>query len=779
MKHLLFLFLFVCTIQLNGQTVKEWMGLPPVPVEFPAFGNVKNVENKTFSQADLLTLSTFNIENFTPSVGSRELQYHSLTWETANVTDDIVISKGGNDSPAIGLNAVYAANTQWISGKLQFSFYGNAEVYVDGVKVITYTSHKGTEAVNQECTVQWVPGKHTIIVKSLLTKDSDKLFSAQFIANPEFKDVPVEFTLSPKRGKNILDVLNGPRVGGLQVSPSGKYLIMTEGEIIKGKSSSMTNVYRITDKEIVYTFYGDNASNLTWIPGEDKLSYLLKEGTGNSLYTYDIEQKSLKRLFKADQAISSFTWSPDRSYLVYYKNENYNAKEWELRKLDGIEDRQAYYRNRYFLCKYDMNTGIHTRLTWGNYTTSIMDISHNGDQILISTGYPDYNEYPYRKQSIYLLNARTNQVDTLWKDRLVGIQCAFSPDDAQLVISGAADAFGKIGVNIAKGQIVNGYDTQLYIYDLKSKNVTPITKDFNPSVSNYVWHKDGNIYIIAGDTDYIHLFRYGKDGKISKIKCPGDLVQRISLAQNGNIGVYTASDESYPTRVYTLNLTDLDAKEWANPQGEQYKNIVFGQVKDWDYNYKKGTTIDGRYYLPADFDPNKKYPMIVYYYGGTSPVERTFGGRWPFNLYAANGYVVYVMQPSGTTGFGQEFSARHQNNWGIITADEIIACTKAFLKAHPFVDAKRVGCMGASYGGFTTMYLQTRTDIFACAISHAGISSISSYWGEGYWGYSYSTQAAAYSFPWNRKDIYVDQGVGTGRSGDERRVVGMDRAERV
>ena len=67
----------------------------------------------------------------------------------------------------------------------------------------------------------------------------------------------------------------------------------------------------------------------------------------------------------------------DRSYLVYYKNENYNAKEWELRKLDGIEDRQAYYRNRYFLCKYDMNTGIHTRLTWANYTTSIMDISHN------------------------------------------------------------------------------------------------------------------------------------------------------------------------------------------------------------------------------------------------------------------------------------------------------------------------------------------------------------------------------------------------------------------
>ena len=85
---------------------------------------------------------------------------------------------------------------------------------------------------------------------------------------------------------------------------------MAEGEIIKGKSSSITNVYRIADKEIVYTFYGNNVSNLTWIPGEDKLSYLIKEGTGNSLYTYDIEQQKMERLFRDDQTISSFSWSP-------------------------------------------------------------------------------------------------------------------------------------------------------------------------------------------------------------------------------------------------------------------------------------------------------------------------------------------------------------------------------------------------------------------------------------------------------------------------------------
>ena len=99
-------------MQLHGQSVREWMGLPPVPVEFPAFGDMKNVENKTFSQADLLTLSTFNIENLTPAVGEQELQYHSLTWETATVNDNIVISQNKSAVPAIGLYAVYAENTQ-------------------------------------------------------------------------------------------------------------------------------------------------------------------------------------------------------------------------------------------------------------------------------------------------------------------------------------------------------------------------------------------------------------------------------------------------------------------------------------------------------------------------------------------------------------------------------------------------------------------------------------------------------------------------------------------
>lgn len=751
MKKLLLPLFLACSIGASGQTMNQWLGLTPVTVGQPALSNVKDVNNKTFTEAMLLDYSGIDVNNLVPDDNRQEDQFHELRWSKATLTADTVLAEDNARDATLNYYATYLSNTEWIKGELNFRIFGNAIIYIDGVKKATINDNKPS---NKIITCELVPGKHTIIVKTVTR--GGKLFAASFKPGEEFKESGITFSTSPKRGKSIDDVLNGKKISSLGVSPSGKYTIVGIRDIIGGKSTTTTGIYRVADKKVVYSFRGSETSNLQWVPGEEKLSWLQKEGEGFSLYTYDVERQQLSCPVKVDKQLSGYTWSPDRSYLIYYARENFSDPNWQLRKLAGIEDRQDYFRSRSYLCKYDFATGVHTRLTWGNLSTSLMDISHNGEKLLISTNRPDYNEFPYGKQSIYLMDVKTLQLDTLWKDRQFFISCNFSPDDRQLLISGGPSAFGKTGENIGKNPLANQYDTQLYIYDLANKQVNPITKDFAPSISNSVWHKNGTIYIEAIDADFVRLFCYS-GGRIKPVECPGDMLLSMSFATEGNRMMYIASDVSYPARIYDLNLDDNKSEMWDNPAREQFENVVFGEVKDWDYNYRKGTVIDGRYYLPADFDPTKKYPLIVYYYGGTTPVGRNFGGRWPFNMYAANGYIVYVMQPSGAIGYGQEFSARHQNNWAKTTADEIIASTKAFLKAHPFVDATKVGCMGASYGGFTTMYLTTQTDIFTCAISHAGISSISSYWGEGYWGYQYSTNASGHSFPWNRKDIYVDQ----------------------
>ena len=90
-------------------------------------------------------------------------------------------------------------------------------------------------------------------------------------------------------------------------------------------------------------------------------------------------------------------------------------------------------------------------------------------------------------------------------------------------------------------------------------------------------------------------------------------------------------------------------------------------------------------------------------------------------------------------------------------AQDIIDATRQFARDVAQVDSTKIGCVSASYGGFMTQYMLTKDNPFACGISHAGISDHTSYWGEGYWGYSYSEVSAANSYPWTRKDLYVDR----------------------
>ena len=145
---------------------------------------------------------------------------------------------------------------------------------------------------------------------------------------------------------------------------------------------------------------------------------------------------------------------------------------------------------------------------------------------------------------------------------------------------------------MAKGQIPNQYDTQLFIYDLASRKTQAITRDFNPSVEEAVWHEDGNIYAKVTDADFVRLYRY-RNGKFSRIDCPGDMILQTTWAQHAPAMMYTASTVHYPAQVYTLDLTDDKAILWDNPCQKQFRDVEFGEMKDWDYNYKKALSSTG------------------------------------------------------------------------------------------------------------------------------------------------------------------------------------------
>ena len=158
--------------------------------------------------------------------------------------------------------------------------------------------------------------------------------------------------------------------------------------------------------------------------------------------------------------------------------------EWITRvtTLLFIEDRWPNWRDRSFLYKVDTKTGISERLTYGNQTAGLEDISSNGKYILVSTSQPDYTQQPFSLNCVYQINLETLAVDTIIKNNRFDLSVSYSPTADKILVLAGPSAFGKAGENIKKGQVANNFDTQAYILNLQSKEVEPITKNFNPKI---------------------------------------------------------------------------------------------------------------------------------------------------------------------------------------------------------------------------------------------------------------------------------------------------------
>jgi dipeptidyl aminopeptidase/acylaminoacyl peptidase len=332
---------------------------------------------------------------------------------------------------------------------------------------------------------------------------------------------------------------------------------------------------------------------------------------------------------------------------------------------------------------------------------------------------------------------------------------------------GTPEAFDRIGCQLPASVTPSMIENELFLYDIATKKVTPLTKDFDPSVTNTEWSRaDGMVYFSAEDRDYVRLYQLNPtNGKIVQLPTSGDYAYRFSVAARTAAIGYLSYATMAPASAYVFRGKDnrclFDGKTALG-------DAELGTCQDWNYQNSHGDTVYGRLYLPKDFDATKKYPMIVYYYGGCSPTSRYFESPYAPQYWTSLGYVAYIVQPSGATGFGQEWASRHVNTAGGqpaadgtvpsgFPAGDIIEGVKKICDEHPFINREKIGCMGASYGGFMTMYLQTVTDIFAAAVSHAGIANHTSYWGEGYWGYNYSEVSMANSYPWSHRQLYVDQ----------------------
>ena len=701
--------------------VKSFRYAGPYPVQQPYLVDSVDVHSKAFAMKNLLD---------TP------LAFEQLEQGTAFNGETLPNSNQGYALHLLGFTLQSKAYTQ---ATLKVEGVKNYQVYVNGKK------QGGTELTLE-------PSTHPVVIKYLSEAGKDD--NIKVCVETE-KDGIVTLREDGKRNYTLGDVLHGTRFSGMSLSPNGKYLMTSYRTTqVGGRSSGYTTIKELATGKVV----AQRTERLQWMP-KSNLYYYTRTGVdGRQLVTVD-PMTGQENILVDKLPDGYFQIAPTEDWLLYSLTQEGPKERKEIYEVIEPDDRQPGWRDRSSLAKYDLKTGLMQPLTFGYHNAWAQDISPDGRYVLMMTNRSRLTQRPTTISTLYKLDVQTLQAETLVVEDGFLSGASFSPDGTQVLLTGSPECLDGIGLNLPEGLIPNQYDYQMYIMNLADKKITPMTKDFHPSVQQTVWNKmDGQIYFTAENRDYISLYRMNpSNGKIQQLEAKEDLVKSISLADNAPVMAYYGQGAMNSDRLYTLDTKKGKTVLVEDLSKDILKGVELGECHVWNFVSSRGDTIYGRYYLPPHFDASKKYPMIVNYYGGCSPTERNFESRYPHHAYAALGYVVYVIQPSGASGFGQEFGSRHVNTAGEGPAQDIIEGTKKFCEEHAFVNAKKIGCIGASYGGFMTQYLQTKTDIFAAAISHAGISDHTSYWGEGYWGYSYSEVSMANSYPWTRKDLYVDR----------------------
>lgn len=667
------------------------------------------------------------------------------------------------NAPQLRTFASHLRAERFAKGKLKLTSSPRADVILNGDVKISKTTADSVPG-EQSADIELLPQQDYSLIVNVLTMPDDpgKLeFRLEFVPDKDFESVRVSSGAELERRVSPLSTMQGERVSSMALSPDGKYLLTRYREVVSAEQSRQRVV--MTETATGRTVSENIDFSADWMPKSNNL-FFTKEGVKDyDLYVMEMPSMRTTRIATAipDQDV---TFSPDEKYLFYYDKVDGAKSEGVMRRYSNPDDRIPGDRDRFYICRYDIQNGVAIPLTYGGGTTSICDISRDGSKLLYMSQRQTPDKYPFYRVSLVQMDMSTFATDTIINDADGFVSNAiYSPDATRLFVVGGPDAFDRIGANHDPEPIANNFDNQGFIMTLADRSVKPVTKDFDPSLEGTpVWNAvDNKIYFIGERGFFRDLYQLNpSDGKIVMLG-----KENLQTVRGFSIGDREARYAAYWGGSFTddgvaclLNLNNGKSTLVDDPLKEWLGDTQFGKMEPWKFTATDGTVVDGYMCLPPDFDANKKYPLIVYYYGGTSPSNASFYHLYSPQVFASRDYVVYVLNPSGTTGYGQEYSARHVNAWGKRTADEIIQGVKEFCKAHPFVNKDRIGCLGASYGGFMTQYLLTKTDIFHAAISHAGISNVTSYWGEGFWGYSYNSVAAAKSYPWTDPELFTKQG---------------------
>lgn len=543
--------------------------------------------------------------------------------------------------------------------------------------------------------------------------------------------------------KNALtyeDLIDMKRIDAPAVSPDGNWIAYNVRQYGLKSNTFVSNIFiqsvnGQSTRQMTASSFKDLAP--AWSPDGKVIAFISNRANGYQIYTMALDGGEPRRVTNISTGVSggnNLMWSPDGKYIAFTsdvyadcetddcnreKNEAKETSKVKAQMFDKLPFRvwdswKDGKRSQLFLV--ELATGKTTDMTKGDYDVPPIDLG----------GSRDFCFSPDGKTIVFTMNMEPNIAWSTNNDIFIMPVSGGTPK--KISVSPGSDnqpLYSPDGKYIAFRSMKRaGYEADkqdLVLYETASAKLTNLTEKWDRSVGAVAWSNDSKtIYFDSEDQGYRPVYRItisgGEPQKLTDIN-----YDQLAGIGNGKL-VMRRQSMNMPAELVTTDLDGKNAKQITNLNTDRLAAIEMNTPEEFWFEGAGKTKVHGFLIKPPKFDPAKKYPMVFLVHGGPQGAwSNNWHYRWNPQLFAAPGYVAVMINPRGSTGYGQSFTDGINKDWGGKVYEDLMKGLDHVVTNYKFIDKDRIGAAGGSYGGYMMNWMNGHTDRFRCFVSHSGI----------------------------------------------------------
>ena len=538
------------------------------------------------------------------------------------------------------------------------------------------------------------------------------------------------------------------------ISPDGQYVIFTKKFIDKKNDKRVTEHWIMESNGSNKRFFV-KGSNPKWSPSSKKVAYVKEDENGKSqIYVKNLSNESVTKITNFKDNVEDFSWSPDGEYFAFAAFQEYeddwiieipgkiegNEYNWTEEpkvittmhwRADGVGELESGENHLYLV---NSSGGAAIKVSeWGlDYIADLQWL--NNFQLLFSGNDSlDDLQTPWKQSGVFLLNIKNKKLEKISNKDGVFMTPKASVDGKKIAFIG----------HPSKDYSSVAHD--VYVRDITTDQNKQLTKNLSSSPNNLFWLSENQLAFDLDERGSSKVMQLNIDNlKLAEL-ISGFTEQFFlsSVNQKDLYGTYITPDR--PGEVAAIKKAKLEIlTEFNELVLGQYD---FGKTHEINYQAPDGTSIQGWYITPPNFDKDKKYPLILLIHGGPHAMYRP-AFNYSRHQFASDGYVVLFTNPRGSTGYGSEFANVIDNDYpGAGDLSDLLAGVD-HVTEKGFIDKSRMYVQGCSGGGVLTAWVIGHDDRFAAAASLCPVTNWISMVG--------TTDIPAWTFEWFEKPFWED-----------------------